>query len=183
MGDHGDAGRSALCTCGAAHLTSRKVQVLLLAAAGLSGRAIGHQLGISPRTVEDHLTVMRKHAGASDTTELVARCYAAEVLIPAWPPRWSGRSCLLIPQRPRCQPAGGSPDARLAGTASDDARTRGMVTRKQALLRPAGSAPARPATEDTGCLRESGEAGPWNRSFPGPPQPAAARPGKTRPKN
>ena len=182
MGDHGDAGRSALCTCGAAHLTSRKVQVLLLAAAGLSGRAIGHQLGISPRTVEDHLTVMRKRAGARDTTELVARCYAAEVLVPAWPPRWSGRSCLLIPQRPGCQAAGGFPDARLAGAASDDARTGGMVTRKRALLRLAGSAPARPATEDTGCLRESGEAASWNRSFPGPPQPAAARPDKPVPK-
>ena len=115
MGHHGDAGRLTPCACGAAHLTAREVQVLLLAAAGLTSRAIGHKLGISPRTVEDHLTIMRKHAGACDAAELVARCYAAEVFAPGWPPRWSGRSCLLILQRPRHQAAGGFPDIRLRG--------------------------------------------------------------------
>jgi DNA-binding CsgD family transcriptional regulator len=109
MERHGDGGRLAPCACGAAHLTARELQILLLVATGLSSRAIGHELGISPRTVEDHLTVMRKHAGAHDSAELVARCYAAEVLLPGWPPRWSGRNCLLISQNLRSQPAGRFP--------------------------------------------------------------------------
>jgi hypothetical protein len=45
--------------------------------------------------VEDHLAIMRKNAGARDSAELVARCYAAGILLPAWPPQWSGKSCLL----------------------------------------------------------------------------------------
>ena len=119
MGHHGDAGRLALCTCGAAHLTFREVQVLLLAAAGLSGGAIGRKLDISPRTVEDHLAVMRKHAGACNTAELVARCYAAEVLVPGWPPHWSGRSCL-----PETSPGTACRNARI-GTISG---TIGAIT-------------------------------------------------------
>jgi DNA-binding NarL/FixJ family response regulator len=106
MERHDEDGRFQPCACGAGHLTAREVQVLLLVAAGLRSRAIGHELGISPRTVEDHLTVMRKHAGARDSAELVARCYAAGVLLPAWPPRWSGRNCLLLPQRPIHHSAG-----------------------------------------------------------------------------
>lgn len=96
MKRHGDGLQLRRCDCGAAHLTAREVQVLLLIAAGLGGQAIGHELGISPRTVEDHLAVMRQHAGAHDSAELVARCYAAEILLPGWPPQWSGRSCLSI---------------------------------------------------------------------------------------
>jgi DNA-binding NarL/FixJ family response regulator len=96
MGRHSDGLQFWRCDCEAAHLTAREVQVLLLVATGLSGQAIGHKLGISPRTVEDHLAVMRKHAGAHDSAELVARCYAAEILLPGWPPQWSGKSCLLI---------------------------------------------------------------------------------------
>lgn len=176
MGRQDDAGRLAPCTCGASHLTSREVQVLLLAAAGLSGRAIGRKLGISPRTVEDHLTAMRKHAGACDTAELVARCYAAEILAPGWPPRWSGRSCLLIPPQPRHQPVRRLPGTRPAGV-KDDARARGAVTRKRA--RSAGSAPGRPATADTRWPRERGGAVSWNRSCPG--QPPLPPPGPDRP--
>jgi len=96
MKRHGDGLRFRRCDCGAAHLTAREVQVLLLVASGLGGQAIGHELGISSRTVEDHLAVMRKHAGARDSAELVARCFAAKILLPAWPPQWSGKSCLLI---------------------------------------------------------------------------------------
>jgi DNA-binding NarL/FixJ family response regulator len=96
MKTHGDGTRPQRCGCGAAHLTAREVQVLLLVAAGFGGHAIGHELGISSRTVEDHLAVMRRRTGARDSAELVARCYAAEILLPAWPPQWSGKSCLLI---------------------------------------------------------------------------------------
>src|SRR5262245_61692158 len=123
---------------------------------------------------------MRKHAGACDTTELVARCYAAEVLVQGWPPRWSGRSCLLIPQRPMHQPAAGLPHTRPAGPVNDDARTRGTVTRKRVPLL-AGSAPVRPATAKTSYPRISVRAASWNRSFPGQPSPTAARPGQPVP--
>lgn len=88
------------CGCGAAHLTAREVEVLLLVAVGLGSNAIGRRLGISRRTVEDHLALMRKHAEAHDCAELVARSYASEILMPGWPPRWSGKSCLLIGHAP-----------------------------------------------------------------------------------
>jgi DNA invertase Pin-like site-specific DNA recombinase len=86
--------------CGAGHLTTREIEVLRLAAAGLSSRVIARQLRISPRTVDDHLRVMRQRAGAADRAELIARAYAAEILLPGWPPRWSGKHCLLIRQTP-----------------------------------------------------------------------------------
>jgi DNA-binding CsgD family transcriptional regulator len=100
----GGVGSRQKCGCEAAHLTLREIQVLLLVAIGLGSSPIGQRLGISRRTVEDHLAVMRKRAGAHDSAELVARSYAAEVLLPGWPPRWSGSRCLLI----RC-PAGNHP--------------------------------------------------------------------------
>ena len=101
------------CGCSAeTHLTVREIQVLLLVASGLSNCAIGRDLGISPRTVEEHLAMMRKRAGAHDRAELVARCFAAEILLPTWPPSWSGRNCTLIivsPYIPRAPPTELSP--------------------------------------------------------------------------
>ena len=95
------------CCCNTeTHLTDREIQVLLLVAIGLGNRVIGRDLGISPRTVEEHLAVMRKRVGARDRAELVARCYAAEILLPTWPPAWSGRNCPLTMVSPYAE---GSP--------------------------------------------------------------------------
>jgi DNA-binding NarL/FixJ family response regulator len=90
-------GRACLCAPGDAHLTSREVEVLVLAAAGMTNRHIGRILGISVRTVDLHVETMRRRTGATCRGELIARCYAAGVLaIMVWPPAWSGSRCLTV---------------------------------------------------------------------------------------
>ena len=111
MGDDGAAGQHRRSDCDAGHLTTREVQILHLAAAGLCSSMIARQLGISPRTVDDHFSVMRQRAEVADRGALIARGYAAGILV-GWPPRWSGRCCLLVgtpgaqPQRVSENPAG-----------------------------------------------------------------------------
>lgn len=87
------AGQAERCSCGARHLTVRQIEILRLAAAGLSSNRIAAQLSISSRTVDDHLSVMHRRTQARHRSELVARAYAAGILT-GWPPRWSGRRCL-----------------------------------------------------------------------------------------
>ncbi len=92
--DHA-GGNPRRCQPGTDHLTDREVEVLLLVAAGRRNKQIAEQLGISTRTVDHHLRAMLRRAGALSRAELVARCYAAGIMIPqAWPPAWSGRRCL-----------------------------------------------------------------------------------------
>ena len=87
--------RGTPCRC--AQLTDREIEVLLLAAAGLQNRVIARSLGISIRTAEQHLETMLRRAGAKSRGELIARCYAAGVLLTGmWPPAWSGKHCLCI---------------------------------------------------------------------------------------
>jgi len=52
-------------------LTEREVEVLRLAARGLTNRAIGHALGISHRTVQGHLASIYGKLGVSSRTEAV----------------------------------------------------------------------------------------------------------------
>ncbi len=52
-------------------LTDRELEVLALVAKGLTNRAIGHQLGISDRTVQGHLANIYGKMGASSRTEAV----------------------------------------------------------------------------------------------------------------
>jgi len=52
-------------------LTDRELEVLALVAKGLTNRAIGHQLGISDRTVQGHLANIFGKLGASSRTEAV----------------------------------------------------------------------------------------------------------------
>jgi len=54
------------------HLTSRQAEVLRLAAKGLVAKEIAHSLGISVRTVEGHLSEMRRVTGAKNMAELIA---------------------------------------------------------------------------------------------------------------
>lgn len=61
-------------------LTSRQVEVLELAAHGLSGRQIGRRLGISARTVEGHFSKMRRRTGARSEAELTAYGVAAGLI-------------------------------------------------------------------------------------------------------
>jgi DNA-binding CsgD family transcriptional regulator len=89
------------CPCGRQHLTVREIDILLRIAAGRSADQAGQSLCISRRTVEYHLAAMQRRTGAQSSVELVARCYAAGILVPeAWPPRWSGQLCITgIPAR------------------------------------------------------------------------------------
>jgi DNA-binding CsgD family transcriptional regulator len=90
-------GRNCLCAPGDAHLTGREIEVLVLAAAGMTNRHIGRVLGISVRTVDLHIETMRRRIGATCRGELIARCYAAGVLATmVWPPAWSGSRCLAV---------------------------------------------------------------------------------------
>ncbi|MGC8462261.1 MAG: response regulator [Acidimicrobiales bacterium] len=70
-------------------LTARERQVVRLAARGLANKAIAHQLGISPRTVEVHLNHAFEKLGASSRTELVTVALATGALAgpDAPPPR------------------------------------------------------------------------------------------------
>ena len=52
-------------------LTSREQEVVRLVARGMSNKAIAHQLGISPRTVEGHLNHVFDKLGTTSRTELV----------------------------------------------------------------------------------------------------------------
>ncbi len=91
-------GKHCRCRSGADHLTDREVDVLLLVAAGQHNKEIAQVLGISTRTVDHHLRTMLRRAGAQSRVELVARCYAAEIMVAGtWPPAWSGGRCLAEP--------------------------------------------------------------------------------------
>lgn len=52
-------------------LSNRELEVLALTAKGLTNRAIGHQLGISDRTVQGHLANIFEKFGVSSRTEAV----------------------------------------------------------------------------------------------------------------
>ena len=56
---------------GGARLTVREQEVVRLVARGRSNKAIAHQLGISPRTVEGHLNHVFEKVGSTSRTELV----------------------------------------------------------------------------------------------------------------
>ena len=56
---------------GRPRLTAREQEVVGLVARGRSNKAIAHQLGISPRTVEGHLNHVFEKVGSTSRTELV----------------------------------------------------------------------------------------------------------------
>jgi DNA-binding CsgD family transcriptional regulator len=69
------------------------------AAAGMHRELIAGELGISARTVDQHFATMFQRARAESRVELIAKCFAAGVLLPGssaaeWQPVWSGKRCL-----------------------------------------------------------------------------------------
>jgi DNA-binding CsgD family transcriptional regulator len=97
MSESASLARSCECGPGDSHLTSREVEVLLLAAAGLRNGQIAQALGLSARTVEQHLAMMLRRARAWNRAEMIARCYAAGILQPdSWSPTWSHSVCLAL---------------------------------------------------------------------------------------
>jgi DNA invertase Pin-like site-specific DNA recombinase len=69
-----------------AGLTTRQIEVLGLAAQGLTGKQIGRYLGISVRTVEAHFSGMRQRTGARSDGELIVYAITAGLLAPGLPP-------------------------------------------------------------------------------------------------
>ena len=63
-------------------LTDRELEVLTLAARGYTNRAIGHQLGISDRTVQGHLARVFSKMQAASRTEAVMRAVSLGWLPP-----------------------------------------------------------------------------------------------------
>ncbi len=64
-------GRPTTATEQAEPLTDREIEVLRLAARGLTNKAIGRELGISPRTVQGHLANIYGKLGVASRTEAV----------------------------------------------------------------------------------------------------------------
>jgi DNA-binding NarL/FixJ family response regulator len=65
----------------ASRLTSRELEVVRLVARGRSNKAIAHQLGISPRTVEGHLNHVFEKVGTTSRTELVHYALANRLFV------------------------------------------------------------------------------------------------------
>jgi DNA-binding CsgD family transcriptional regulator len=97
----GQTPESCGCASRVRHLTRREIQVLLLAAADLHDRQIALQLGLSVRTVEQHIASMLRKAGMRSRGGLIGRAYALGILRSGgWPPQWSGHKCLATPIEP-----------------------------------------------------------------------------------
>jgi DNA-binding NarL/FixJ family response regulator len=62
-------------------LTARESEVVRLVARGRSNKAIAHQLGISPRTVEGHLNHVFEKVGTTSRTELVHYALANRLFV------------------------------------------------------------------------------------------------------
>jgi DNA-binding CsgD family transcriptional regulator len=85
------------CNCEAAHLTTRHIEILELIAAGMRSQDIAGKLGISSRTVQSHLAVMRHRAEVESTLNLIVRCCASGMLVPVGGKlTWSGLLCLKV---------------------------------------------------------------------------------------
>lgn len=71
---------------GLSSLTHRQVQCLQLAADGLSSPAIGRQLGLSPRTVDDHIAAACRQFGVRTRVQAVALGLMLQVVAVATTP-------------------------------------------------------------------------------------------------
>jgi DNA-binding CsgD family transcriptional regulator len=65
-----------------APLPRRQRQVLALTAAGCTAAQIARRLAIAPRTVQFHLSALRRRLGAASLAELTARAAALGLLTP-----------------------------------------------------------------------------------------------------
>ncbi len=77
----GEKAPSADPAAGAVRLTAREQEVVRQVARGRSNKAIAHQLGISPRTVEGHLNHVFEKVGSTSRTELVHYALASGLFV------------------------------------------------------------------------------------------------------
>ncbi|MFI1354174.1 response regulator transcription factor [Streptomyces sp. NPDC020898] len=61
-------------------LSTRELEILLLAAHGMSDADMSHQLSISPRTVASHMRSVREKLCAKNRTHLIATALRAGIL-------------------------------------------------------------------------------------------------------
>lgn len=86
------------CCCHALHFSERELGVLREIAGGATNDEAAASMNISSHTVAGHLRSMLDRSHSNNRAELIARAYAAGILLPyAWPPRLSGRRCLQVP--------------------------------------------------------------------------------------
>jgi DNA-binding NarL/FixJ family response regulator len=75
---------------------------LCVLAEGLTADQAARRLSIATGTVQDHLRAMRQRTKARNGAELVARAFAAGVLVSGlWPPQLSGSRCMSVTRLPR----------------------------------------------------------------------------------
>jgi DNA-binding NarL/FixJ family response regulator len=78
--------------------SDRELWILRHIAAGATNEEAAASLNLSAHTVAGHLRVMLGRSQARNRAELVARAYAAGILVPGvWPPALSGRRYLQLP--------------------------------------------------------------------------------------
>jgi DNA-binding CsgD family transcriptional regulator len=88
--------RDCRCFASSRHLTDREAEILTLAASDLHDREIAEMLGISIRTVQQHVASTLRKTELHSRSGLIAYCFTLEVLRGryVWPPQWSGKRCL-----------------------------------------------------------------------------------------
>lgn len=74
--------RTTLGTDDIANLTPREREILLLVARGMNGRSIARSLGLSSKTVQNNLSLIRAKLGASGDADLVLKAQRSG-LVPA----------------------------------------------------------------------------------------------------
>jgi DNA-binding CsgD family transcriptional regulator len=67
------------------HLSPRQAEVLQRVCSGLSSKEIGRELGLTERTVKDHLSLVYARLGVNSRAEAVARAAALGLI------SWGGR--------------------------------------------------------------------------------------------
>jgi DNA-binding CsgD family transcriptional regulator len=93
------AGEPGPCCCDAEHFTERELDVLCAVATGAPNDEVAAGMNISAHTVAGHVLQMLRRTRARNRAELVARAYAAGILVPlSWPPSRTGRRCLQYPR-------------------------------------------------------------------------------------
>lgn len=99
----------------------RELRILRHVAAGATNEEAAASLNLSAHTVAGHLRVMLGRSQARNRAELVARAYAAGILIAGvWPPALSGRHCLPA------TPAGADQQLNAGGTGADEGEATGQ---------------------------------------------------------
>lgn len=61
-------------------LSSREIQVIELVAAGRSGKQVASDLGISRRTVANHVASIMEKIAATSQAHAVAKCFRAGII-------------------------------------------------------------------------------------------------------